>query len=75
MKYRENAKRRWPQAEWIIGNGSCACVLSRHPGPVVLLFETMLEGEIARKCFLELNGNAVVSSLTEKAGDGLEICI
>ena len=42
------ARRRWPRAIWIIGNGEYASVIHCPPGTTVMLFGTQAEADILK---------------------------
>lgn len=44
------ARKLWPHAIWIIGNGQFASVSRCHPGATVMLFESLAEAAIAKRC-------------------------
>jgi hypothetical protein len=47
--YLLEARRRWPRAIWIMGNGEYASVSYCRAQPTVMLFETLAEAERAKK--------------------------
>jgi hypothetical protein len=43
------ARKRWPSAIWIVGNGRYASAACCAPGATVMLFETPYEAELAKR--------------------------
>jgi hypothetical protein len=44
----QEARKRWPLAVWIIGEGNYASVSLCDPRPTVMLFQSQAEAEIAK---------------------------
>ena len=53
--YVRRARRKWPGAIWIIGDGPYASVSRCPPGETVMLFGTMAEAEML-KSFIDSTG-------------------
>jgi hypothetical protein len=49
MSYVSIARKRWPKAIWIIGNGPWASLSECPPGGTVILFQTEAEAQIAKR--------------------------
>ena len=53
--YFQRARKKWPRAIWIIGDGPYASVSRCPPGETIMLFGTMAEAE-ALKSFIDTTG-------------------
>jgi hypothetical protein len=53
--YARRARRKWPRAIWIIGDGPYASVSRCPPGDTVMLFGSMAEAETL-KSFIDSTG-------------------
>ncbi len=53
--YVRSARRKWPSAIWIAGDGPYASVTRCPPGETVMLFGTMVEAETL-KSFIDITG-------------------
>jgi hypothetical protein len=53
--YFRRARKKWPRAIWIIGDGPYASVSRCPPGDTVMLFGTMAQAE-ALKSFIDSTG-------------------
>jgi hypothetical protein len=53
--YLRRARKKWPRAIWIIGDGAYASVSRCPPGETVMLFDTMAQAE-ALKGFIDTTG-------------------
>jgi hypothetical protein len=53
--YVRSARRKWPRAIWIIGDGPYASVSRCPPGETIMLLDTMAEAEMF-KTFMDNTG-------------------
>lgn len=53
--YVQRARRKWPRAIWIVGDGPYASVSRCPPGETIMLFGTMAEAETL-KSFIDSTG-------------------
>lgn len=53
--YVSEARSRWPNAVWIIGNGPFASVSTCPPKPSAMLFQSYAEADTARR-FIDTTG-------------------
>ena len=53
--YVRRARRKWPRAIWIVGDGPYASVSRCPPGETVMLFGTMAEAETLKN-FIDSTG-------------------